>query len=129
MKKLLSLAALTLLLTSCSSYTVATSDDLKNNPEQVPVIDTWQQMVDAANSGDCQTILDHMRKSLSLKDDSCDAAIAYLKDAPVIDWSRTNWSTEGGKAKIYQENGASISGFILDTKEGTWRADTIFWLK
>ena len=129
MKKIAFALLATVLLTACGDYTVATEEELKNHPEQEGVIATWQEMVDAGVDGDCQTVLDHMRKTLSVTEESCDAALAYLKDAPVIDWSRTDWSAEGGKAKIYQENGASITGFILDTKDSVWRADTLFWNK
>lgn len=129
MKKIAFALLTTVLLTACGGYTVATEEELKNHPEQEGVIDTWQQMVDAGAGDDCQTVLDHMRKTLAVTEESCDAALAYLKDAPTIDWSRTDWSTGGGKAKIYQENGASVTGFILDTKDNVWRADTIFWTK
>ena len=127
MKKGLSLIALTLLLAACNSYTVATSEDLSAHPELEGIIATWQTMVDAANDDDCQPILDHMRKSLSVAEESCDAALAYLKSAPAIDWDRTDWNANGGKAKIYQESGASVTGFILDTHTNVWGADTKFW--
>lgn len=127
MKKLISLAALTLLLTACNSYTVATSDDLKNNPELEPVVATWQDMVDAGNSEDCSAVLDGLRKSLSITEESCPVIFAYLQDAPTVDWSRTDWNADGGKAKIYAENGASITSFIYDTRDEKWRADTKFW--
>jgi hypothetical protein len=127
MKKLLALISLTLLLTACGGYTVATEEEVNNNPELADVIATWQTMVDAGTDGDCQTILDHMRKTLAVTEESCDAAIAYLKDAPVIDWDRTDANVDGGKVKIYQENGASVTGFILDTKNNVWGADTRFW--
>jgi hypothetical protein len=127
MKKLFALLSLPLLLTACTSYTVATDEDLKNHPELKEVIDTWQTMVDAGAEDDCQTVLDHMRKSLALTDEVCDAALAYLKEAPAIDWDRTDWNATGGKAKIYQENGPSVTGFILDGHTNVWGADTLFW--
>lgn len=129
MKKLLPFALLALIFTSCNSYTVATSEDLKNHPELTDVIATWQTMVDAGQSEDCQTILDHMRKTLALTDEVCDAALAYLKEAPAIDWDRTDSNLDGGKVKIYKTDGASVTGFILDTRDNVWRADTVFWGK
>lgn len=128
MKKTLFALLATVLLTACgNSYTVATPDDLKDHPELEGIVATWQEMVDAAGSNDCDTILKHIRQSLSVKTDSCDVIIAYLKDAPEVDWARTDWNASKGKGKIYQANGASITGFILDTKKDVWGADTLFW--
>jgi len=128
MKKTLFALLATVLLTACgNSYTVATPDDLKDHPELEGVVATWQEMVDAAGNNDCATILTHVRQNLAVTTESCDALVAYLNEAPAVDWARTDWTADKGKAKIYETNGASITGFILDTKKDVWGADSLFW--
>lgn len=118
-----------LLLTSCGgpSYSVAEPEVLKEYPELVGAINTWQAMVDAADSEDCTAFLDAMRISLKLTDEVCPAAFEYLNDVPQVDWSRTEWSSTGGKAKIYKFEGGSITSFIHNEADDSWRSDTIFW--
>ena len=117
-----------LLLTACSSnLTVADKDTLKAYPELEGAIWAWQSMVDSAAAEDCKTFLENMRLTLKLTEEACPAAFKYFEEAPIVDWSRTDWSSSGGKAKIYEMGSGSIASFILNEADNSWRADEIFW--
>ena len=128
MKKIAFLLLGISLLTACSQdYTVVDEETLDTNPELEGVVTAWQNLVDAGAEEDCDAVLEQMRSSLNMTEESCPEAFAYLKDAPEVDWSKTDWNESAGKAKIYKMNGGSITAFILDTSDDTWRADSFFW--
>lgn len=130
MKKIISLALLsTLLLAACGSkIDVATQEIIDAHPELEGPILAWQSLVDAAEKEDCETFLDGMRLSLQLTEESCPDAFAFFADhVPAIDWERTEWNADGGKAKIYEVESGSLTSFILDTAKNKWRADSQFW--
>ena len=124
---LLSLAAL--LLTSCGGPDLTGVDQSTINlhPKLTELAETWQTIEIAANGKDCATILSYMRKSLNLTEESCPAAYDYFKDAPEVDWNKTDWTADEGKAKIYETGKGSITSFIYDGRDGIWRADDEFW--
>lgn len=129
MKRLIALLTLGMLaLTACgTSLTVIDSETLKAYPEVKGVAQSWQGMVDAAQANDCETFLSYMRLSLQLDEEACPAALAYMTDAPEIDWARTEWNATGGKARIYVVNGGGLTGFILNEATDVWGADEVFW--
>ena len=128
MKRISFLVLFTLLLTACgSSLTVADKDTLKEYPELEGTIWAWQSMVDSAAAEDCATFLENMRLTLDLTEEACPAAFEYFEETPLVDWSRTDWSSSGGKAKIYEMGGGSIASFIHNEADNSWRADEIFW--
>jgi hypothetical protein len=124
----LSLTIFTLLLTACgSSLTVIDGETLSSNPELKGVAESWQGIVDAAATQDCERFLSHMRSSLQLTEEDCTDAFEYLEDVPEIDWARTEWNSSGGKAKIYKMESGSLTGFILNEANDVWGADEKFW--
>lgn len=128
MKRFTILFLSALLLTACApKLTVADKDILKEYPELEGTIWAWQSMVDSTAAEDCAGFLENMRITLDLTEEVCPAAFDYFKEAPVVDWSRTDWSTSGGKAKIYEMGGGSIASFILNESDNSWRADEVFW--
>lgn len=128
MKKIAFLLLSTLLFTACGqTYTVADPETIEANPDLAGVIDSWQRLVDAGAEEDCAAILEQMRSSLNLTEEACPAAIEYLKNAPEVDWEKTDWNATGGKAKIYELDGGSITAFLLEESDDTWRADSAFW--
>lgn len=131
MKKILfiSLIICTLLLTACGRQRITVADPatVKAYPEIVPVILAWQGMVEAAVNEDCAGFLGYMRITLKLDESVCPAVFDYFSTVPDVDWERTDWSTSGGKAKIYKMNGGSITSFIHNEADDSWRSDEIFW--
>lgn len=128
MTKITSLILSALLLTACGqNYTVVDEETLDTNPELEGIVTAWQNLVDAGVNDDCDAVLEQMRSSLNMTEETCPEAFEYLKDAPEVDWSKTDWNESAGKAKIYKLNGGSITSFILDTSDDTWRADSFFW--
>jgi hypothetical protein len=130
MKKIAALTVLlTIALTACvgTSYTVIDSDTLTAHPELKGVVESWQGMVDAAEVDDCETFLSYMRVSLGLDEEACPNALEFMADAPPVDWEKTEWNSTGGKAKIYELESGSITGFILNEATGEWGADELFW--
>lgn len=123
----LSLAAL--FLSACgTSVSVAEPSVVKEYPEQKPVMLAWQTIVEAAEAKNCELLLGQMRISLQLEAEACPDIYEYFEDgAPDVDWSRTDWSTTGGKAKIYELGGGSITSFIHNEADGTWKNDELFW--
>lgn len=130
MKKLTSLLALSaLFFTACgSAITVADKETIKAYPELEGAMLTWQGMVEAVQANDCAAFLEGMRLTLQLDETVCEAAFDYFSDGvPEVDWARSDWSTSGGKVKIYKKDGGSITSFILNEADDSWRADDIFW--
>jgi len=128
MKRLSFFIAFSLFLTACgSSLSVIDSDTLSKYPELEGTATAWQSMVDSAAAQDCDTFLTNMRLTLKLTSEVCPAAFAYFENAPVVDWQRTDWSSTGGKAKIYEMGGGSITSFIHNEADDSWRSDEIFW--
>lgn len=130
MKRIVSVLALSaLFLTACGAgLSVIDSETLKTYPEVKGIATSWQHLVDAAKSEDCEKFLSYMRNSLLLTEEACPAAFEYFADgAPEIDWSKTEWTADGGKAKIFKLGSGSLSGFILNTATDVWGADTVFW--
>ena len=124
---LLSIAAL--LLTSCGGPDLTGVDQSTINlhSKTPELVQTWQTIEAAATSKDCTTILSYMRKSLNLTEESCPAAYDYFKNAPEVDWNKTDWTADEGKAKIYEMGKGSITSFVFDGRDGIWRVDTEFW--
>lgn len=88
----------------------------------------WEALVEAAEAKDCDAVLAQMRISLKLESEACPDIFEYFEDgAPDIDWSRTEWSTTGGKAKIYELGSGSITSFIHNEADDTWKNDELFW--
>ena len=128
MKRIALFTLTALLLAACNSgLTVADKDVLKTYPELEGTIWAWQSMVDSADAEDCEAFLENMRITLNLTEEVCPAAFAYFEETPIVDWSRTDWSASGGKAKIYEMGGGSIASFINNEADGSWRADEVFW--
>lgn len=130
MKALLSSFILSaLFLTACaSSISVAEPQTVREYPEQKPVMLAWQAIVEAAEAEDCDALLAQMRLSLRLEEEVCPTIYEYFEDgAPDIDWSRTEWNSTGGKAKIYELGAGSITSFILNEADDTWKTDQLFW--
>lgn len=130
MKSFLSLLLGTaLLLTACSTSNLSVADPeiLDTHPELEGPILAWQGMVDAAAEEDCAAFLEYMRITLKLTEEVCPAAFEYLEKAPEVNWERTDWSTSGGKAKIYSVEGGSITSFIHNEADDSWRSDQLFW--
>lgn len=128
MNKIISLILGAFFLTACGqNYTVVDEETLNTNPELEGVVSAWQNLVDAGTDENCDAVLEQMRSSLNMTEESCPDAFEYLKTAPEVDWSKTDWNESAGKAKIYKMNGGSITSFILDTSDDTWRADSFFW--
>jgi hypothetical protein len=123
------LLSLTVLLAACGSdIDVATEEEVNEYEDQEPVMLAWQGLVEAAEAKDCETLLTYMRNSLNVTGEVCPDIYEYFKDgAPVIDWSRTDWSTSGGKAKIYEKEGGSVTSFIHNEADDTWKTDEKFW--
>lgn len=121
--------ALSLFVTACSSgITVADKETIKEFPEQKPVMLAWQGLSEAAAAKDCEEALTYFRLTLKVEGESCPDIFAYFeKEAPEIDWSRTEWSSSNGKAKIYSADGGSITSFIHNEADGSWRSDEKFW--
>ena len=119
----------TLLLTACGgAITVATPEEIEAYPEAEGAMRTWQGIVDSVEAKDCETLLTYTRLTLNVEGDACPDIYAYFEDeVPVVDWSRTDWSTSGGKAKIYEKDGGSITSFIHNEKDDSWRTDEKFW--
>lgn len=126
MKKL-SLLAFAFLLTACNSITVADKEVLDDYPELEGAVLAWQSMVDTAAAEDCAGFLENMRLTLKVEEDECPAIFEYFEEAPEVDWSRSSWSSSGGKVKIYSTEGGSILSFILNEADDSWRADERFW--
>ncbi len=129
MKKLISLSILTsLLLAACSSVDVADKEIIKANPDLKGAIHAWQGLVDAAEAEDCEEFMNHMRKTIGMTEEDCPAAFAYFADgAPIVEWEKTDFSTTGIKAKIYEDGSGSITSFIHDTANNEWRSELKFW--
>lgn len=129
MKKLISLLAATgLLLTACGSQlSVASSEDQKAYPEAKGIMQTWQSMVDAAEEGDCEAFMSLARASVVFEGNNCDAAFAYMEDAPEVDWSKTQWDSNQSKGKIYETNKGDITSFIYNSSNDEWKFDSAFW--
>ncbi|MFA5792255.1 MAG: hypothetical protein WC897_00085 [Candidatus Gracilibacteria bacterium] len=126
---LVGLAITTLILTGCGKADLSQVDGetLDTHPRLQEVADTWETMKESAINKDCTTLLSYMRSSLNLTEESCTVAYEYFAEAPEVDWARTDWSTEDGKAKIYQTDRGSITSFIYDGRYKIWRADSEFW--
>lgn len=128
MKRFYLIAVLSLILSGCgNSLTVIDSETLNKYPELEGAATAWQSMVDSAEAKDCIGFLENMRLTLKLTEDVCPAAFAYFEEAPVVDWGRTEWSSTGGKAKIYEMDSGSITSFIHNEADDSWRSDEIFW--
>lgn len=127
MKKISIFLATVALLTACTKITVADREILKNNPELKGPILAWQAMVDTAAEEDCEAFLETVRLTLKLTEEVCPAAFSYFENAPEVAWERTEWSTTNGKAKIYEKDGGSITSFILNEADDSWRSDQVFW--
>ncbi|MFA5855062.1 MAG: hypothetical protein WC846_02090 [Candidatus Gracilibacteria bacterium] len=127
MLSLLSIAAL--LLTSCGGPDLTGVDQSTINlhSKTPELVQTWQTIEKAAQGKDCATILSYMRKSLNLTEQSCPAAYDYFKNAPEVDWNKTDWTADEGKAKIYELDKGSITSLIYDGRDEIWRVDTEFW--
>ena len=123
------LLAMSLLVTACSSgVTVADKEIVSEYPEQKPVMLAWQGLTEAALAKDCGVLLTHFRLTLKVEEESCPDIYAYFEDGvPQVDWSRTDWSTSNGKAKIYELGGGSITSFIHNEADDSWRSDEKFW--
>ncbi len=124
-----SLLMLSLLLTACgSSINVATDEEIDAYPEAKPVMLAWQGLSEAAQAKDCTTTLEYIRITLDVEEADCPAIFAYFEDeVPEVDWSRTDWSSSNGKAKIYAKDGGSITSFIHNEADDSWRTDERFW--
>ena len=119
---------LTLAFTACGeTVTVATSDELRDYSDQKPIMLAWQGMMEAAQAEDCEGALEYIRVTVQADSTACPAIYTYFEDTPTIDWSRTQWSGTGDKAKIYEKDGGSITSFIHNTADDTWKADEKFW--
>ena len=127
MKRLSLFFTFSLLLTACNSLSVIDSDVLSKYPELEGPATTWQAMVDSAEAQDCTAFLDTMRLTLNLTEEVCPDVFAYFENTPIVDWQRTDWSTTGGKAKIYEMGGGSITSFIHNEADDSWRSDELFW--
>ena len=130
MKRTLSILALSaLFLTACGTRLSGIySETLKTYPEVKGIATSWQNLVNAAEAEDCEKFLTYMRGSLLLTEEACPAAFEYFANgAPEIDWTKTEWTADGGKAKIFKAGSGSLSGFILNTATDVWGADTVFW--
>lgn len=123
------LLAMSLFVTACSSgITVADKDTINEFPEQKPVMLAWQGLTEAAEAKDCEKVLTYFRITLNVEGESCPDIYTYFKDgAPEVDWSRTDWSASQGKAKIYAVDGGSITSFIHNEADDSWRSDEKFW--
>lgn len=126
---LLGLAITALILTGCNKADLGDVDSaiLDEHPRLQELADTWETMKEAALNKDCETLLSYTRSSLNLTEESCPVAYEYFAEAPEIDWAKTAWSTEDGKAKIYEMDKGSITSFIFDGRYKIWRADSEFW--
>jgi hypothetical protein len=130
MKRFLAFSLLSaLLLSACApSYTVATPEELKENPDLKGVIKSWQKITDAAEAQNCEAFITQMRKEMFVKEEECPLAFEWLADEnPVIDWTKSEWNGDMGKVKISREGGGGVTAFILDTTTDVWGADTRFW--
>ena len=123
------LVAMTLLITACnSSITVADPETISEYPEQKPVMLAWQGLAQAAADKDCETLVTYFRITLNVEGELCPEIYAYFDGgAPSVDWSRTDWSASNGKAKIYELDGASITSFIHNEADDSWKSDEKFW--
>lgn len=123
------LLAMSLFVTACSSdITVADKETIKAYPEQKPVMLAWQGLTEAVEAKDCETVLTYFRITLNVEGESCPDIYAYFEGGvPVVDWSRTDWSASEGKAKIYAADGGSITSFIHNEADDSWRSDEKFW--
>ena len=125
----LSVAMMTLLagcgsgpdLTGIEQYTI------NLHPAITGLATDWQALQAAAQDEDCTAVLSYMRKSLNVTEENCPAIYDYFKNAPEVDWNKTEWSTDDGKAKIYEMDKGSITTLILDTKANVWRVEGDFW--
>lgn len=129
MKKLITLLlATSLLFTACGGgMSVIDDETLSANPELKDIAVAWQGMVDAAADQDCAVFLEGVRVSVNATEEDCPAAFEYLSDYAGVEWSKTEWNATGGKAKIYEIDGGSITGLILNEATGVWGADSKFW--
>lgn len=128
MKALSTLLALSLLLTACgTSINVADKETIDAYPELKPVMLAWQGLVEAATEKNCTATLEYMRLTLKVDEEACPDIFAYFETVPEIDWARTDWSSSGGKAKIYELDGGSIASFIHNEADDSWRSDEKFW--
>lgn len=131
MKRILALSIITsLFLTACggSGLTSEQQDLLSDYPELEGPMLAWNALAEAGESEDCEGLIDGMRLSLQLDEETCPAAFEFFADgAPEIDWERTEWSSTGGKAKIYEMDKGDLTSFILNEATDEWRADTVFW--
>ncbi len=131
MKKFTALIILSaLFLTACvgTSLTVIDDETLATYPELEDIAVAWEALADAAEAEDCEAFLAQMRSSLQLTEEDCPSAFEYYEDGvPPIEWEKTQWNADMGKAKIYEVNSGSITSFILNGATDVWGADTIFW--
>jgi hypothetical protein len=129
MKKIITLFLTSaLLLTACGGGApVIDNETLDANPEVADISAAWQNLVDAAENEDCEAFLEGMRLSVDATEEDCPAAFEYLADYAGVEWSKTEWNASGGKAKIYEIDGGSITGLILNEATGVWGADEKFW--
>lgn len=117
-----------LALVGCgNNLSVATPEEIDAYPEARGIMESWQAMVDAADAKDCEAFQSYARKSAAMVAGDCEAAFAYMQDAPTIDWSKTQWDGTAGKGKIYESGRGDITSFILNEAEGTWTFDSAFW--
>jgi hypothetical protein len=131
MKRITSLLIFSaILLTACGgqNITVADPEVMNEYPEQKGIIQAWQTIVDAAESGDCETFLSQTRLTLKLEEADCVPAFEFMNSRDlIIDWSRTEWSTGNGKAKIYELEKGSLTSLVLNSATDVWGIEEVFW--
>lgn len=130
MKKIAALTIIaSLVLAACgSSLYVIDSETLKFYPEVEDLARDWQGLAEAAQAENCEAVEEYMRIATNFTEEDCSDVFEYfVEGAPEVDWAKTEWTSSMGKAKIFELEGGSIGGFVLNEAEGVWGAEDRFW--